>query len=351
MRDIRKYGLIDPQPASDGRIKLVMSKPLLRIVLAESKFLEKVLTGGSEALPLGSLPRSSLEVDGGDEPDRLSNLLATCRDYGFKTGEAVQLVSWLVAMHAWLLLELPPTTTMSLSALRPGAGLLGNRAAATSEPPVFAAALRAVSEAGAAAFARARAEGKDEGASYIAKTQARAQQALALGPRLSESTRVVDEGQAALMTVGAEAADAAVKLAGLHLIFQSKVKTTGPAAGTEGGDDTVGPDEISKIVTAMVRKYRNDKGGVRCLELMSFSRAPMTTAALAPAGSLPGRAQGAAETLAEIDFDGKCGLVITRDVVPQAMGEVFGGIAARCDLKKPDTAEEDLKKLDTAEEE
>jgi len=56
----------------------------------------------------------------------LSNLLAICRGYDFNTGESVQLVSWLVAKYAWLLMEHRPSRTMSLAALRPGAGVVGN---------------------------------------------------------------------------------------------------------------------------------------------------------------------------------------------------------------------------------
>ena len=84
----------------DERIKLVMSKPLLRLILAKKQVLEKVLTGGSTVLPNNAMPESMCksemerdEIDAGrDEATGvksatpLDRLLATCRDYGGDTG-------------------------------------------------------------------------------------------------------------------------------------------------------------------------------------------------------------------------------------------------------------------------
>lgn len=79
VEQIRKFGLIDPQIASDGGIKLVMSKPLLRLILAEGQLLEKVLTGGANTLPSNALSPSKLEAEAQSQiaPAAYSSLAAT----------------------------------------------------------------------------------------------------------------------------------------------------------------------------------------------------------------------------------------------------------------------------------
>ena len=332
VRDIRKYGLIDPQPTPDGRVKLVMSKPLLRLVLEESKALEKVLTLGGTTLPPNALPKSALEAEEGKETS-LSNLLATCRGYDPNTGESVQLVSWLVAMYSWLLLEHRPSRTMSLAALRPGAGVLGNKAVAEIEPRVFTAALRAVDDAGVAAFKKAVAEGLGAEAAAVAKTEARSETALSHCPRLVSRTRQLNVGEAAIMGTHEEADDASVSLPELALIMQAKCKMSGVAAAQPGGDESMGPGLVVQYLNAMAEKPRGEIEGELALELLTFSRAPsVVTVLTASTVDLDQRVKKAAATLAELEvkLGDKCGVVITREGLSSALGDIFGGIAARC---------------------
>ena len=290
------------------------------------------MTGGGETLPRGALPASPLEVTGGDEAGRLSNLLATCRDYGPNTGESVQLVSWLVAMHTWLLMEHRPAPVMSLAALRPGAGVLGNEIAAEAQPPEFTAALRAVDDAGAAAFNTAIAEGKSVEIAATAKTEARAAAALVHAPRLVARTRRVAAGQAAIMGTHEKADDAAIMLQLLAVILQFKAKTTGPAAGVPGGDATMGPQQIATFIAAMAKKPRHTAAEQYAFELVTLSRAPSAASALTGRKS-GGHFENGAQ-LDEVDLGNNFALVITRETVPSALGDVFGGVAARCDVKE-----------------
>lgn len=332
--NIRKYGLIDPQPAPNDRVKLVMSKPLLRLVLDESKALEKVLTLGSTTLPPNALPKSALEAEADTEETSLSNLLATCRGYDFNTGESVQLVSWLVAMYAWLLLEHRPSRTMSLAALRPGAGVVGNKAVAETEPTVFTAALRAVDDAGVAAFKKAVADGLGDEAAAIAKTKARAETALSHCPRLVSRTTQLRVGEAVITGTHETADDAAVALDGLALIMQFKGKMTGVAAAQPGGDESMGPGLVERYLKAMAEKPRDEMKGELAMELLTFSRAPSVATVLTASSTagLDQRATKAAATFAELEvkLGRKCGVVVTREVLSSALGDIFGGIAARC---------------------
>jgi hypothetical protein len=334
VEDIRKYGLIDPQPAPYGRVKLVMSKPLLRLVLDESKALERVLTLGRFTLPPNALPPSALEAEAGKAETSLSNLLATCRGYDSNTGESVQLVSWLVAMYAWLLLEYRPSATMSLAALRPGAGVVGNKAVAETEPPVFTAALRAVDDAGVAAFKKAVAEGLGDEAAAIAKTGARAETALSHCPRLVSRTTQLRAGEAVITGTHEKADEAAVALTDLALIMQFKGKMTGVAAAQPGGDESMGPKLIETYLKAMAEKSRGEIKGELAVELLTSSRAPSVATVLTTSSTagLDHRATEVAAKFAELEvkLGDKCALVVTREVVSSALGDIFGGIAARC---------------------
>ena len=149
-----------------------------------------MLTLGGTALLPNALPNSPLAVQDGNEADCLSNLLATpCRGYDFNTGGLVQLVSWLVAMHARLLLEHRLSTTMFLAVLRPGAGVLAIRLWRRQSHPSLRQLWprRAVDGAGVAAA--------------IAKTETRAETALSHCPRLVFRTRQLRVGEAAIMVV------------------------------------------------------------------------------------------------------------------------------------------------------
>jgi hypothetical protein len=126
-------------------------------------------------------------------------------------------------------------------ALRPGTGVVGNKAVAETEPPVFTAALRAVDDAGVAAFKNAVAEGLGNEAAAIAKTEARTETALLHCPRLVSRARQLRVGEAAIMGTHEMADDAAVMLTDLALIMQFKGKRTGVAAAQT---NPWGPDSL-----------------------------------------------------------------------------------------------------------
>jgi hypothetical protein len=235
-------------------------------------------------------------------------------------------------MHTWLLMEHRPAPVMSLAALRPGAGVLGNEIAAEAQPPEFTAALRAVDDAGAAAFNTAIAEGKSVEIAATAKTEARAAAALVHAPRLVARTRRVAAGQAAIMGTHEKADDAAIMLQLLAVILQFKAKTTGPAAGVPGGDATMGPQQIATFIAAMAKKPRHTAAEQYAFELVTLSRAPSAASALTGRKS-GGHFENGAQ-LDEVDLGNNFALVITRETVPSALGDVFGGVAARCDVKE-----------------
>jgi hypothetical protein len=116
------------------------ASPLLRIIVEHEHLLERILTGGKDTLPEGMLPDGIV----------LSDLLRTCRRYDADTQEAVQLVSLLVSLHAWLVIESrPDAAAPTLLTLRPGAAVLGSRETAARVLPSLAAAAAAVDAAGA----------------------------------------------------------------------------------------------------------------------------------------------------------------------------------------------------------
>ena len=116
--DLKRLGLVDIQKKG-SRAQLRICKFLLRVIVDESKLLEKILTGGDSELPDGVLPDGVC----------LDTLLNTCRPYDADTQKAVQDVSFLVSLHAWLLLEQrQDSDAPTLLTLRPGAAVLGDRA-------------------------------------------------------------------------------------------------------------------------------------------------------------------------------------------------------------------------------
>ena len=144
--DLRKCGLVYLEPVQNARQKvfLRMSKPLLRIMLGgDGSELEHLLCGGSGALGSNILP------DGIE----LKTLLRTCRAYHANTQETVQLVSWLLSLRAWLLLEKRPPPT--LASLRPGAAAT---AAADAVVPFLQRAATYVDDEGRKAEPSARQE-------------------------------------------------------------------------------------------------------------------------------------------------------------------------------------------------
>ncbi len=172
---------------------LRISKPLLCAILEQECVLERILTGGEDTLPTGTLP-SGIE---------LGDLLRTCRRYDASTQKAVQLVSYLVSLHAWLLMEFrPDADAPTLLTLRPGAAVLGSRNTATQVLASLLAAAAAVDATGkgGSGCVEAREEAAyREGFKLVARTRTPLPGTAALSPKSQESSvRVVTFVEGAL---------------------------------------------------------------------------------------------------------------------------------------------------------
>jgi hypothetical protein len=115
LQDISRNGLID-LPSRGRNVLVRMSKPLLRILLRDTKLLENMLLL-RDTIPPGYLP--------GDL--QLSDALQTCRVYHDDLLEVVQLVSLHISYFAWLLLDPKRRPAPTFLSLRPGAASFGKQ--------------------------------------------------------------------------------------------------------------------------------------------------------------------------------------------------------------------------------
>jgi hypothetical protein len=288
LQDIRKHGLID-LPSRGQDVLVRMNKPLLRILLRDMKLLEKMLLR-RDTIPPGYLP--------GDM--QLLDVLQTCRVYNDDLLEVVQLVSLHVSYFSWLLLDPQRRPAPTFLGLRPGAASFD-----TQESLQFMV----------------------EGAEKVDNSPyfARGATALACIPRLAK--RGSATGEAAFTAEGNEAVDSSTFSSAYQL--QAKGQTAGPAAGNAGGDADLQPGAVYKIFKAMVSKTANDAPTPIGYELLSTKN---------PSPSLRGMVQGVTNSSPKASTDGLqklatlggCKLLLTREMLRDAMGPIFGGIAARC---------------------
>lgn len=303
---IRQYGVVDDQEVTSGankeKVFLRISKPLLRIIVSELHVLEKILTGGKEALSGGLFP----------EGTDLGSLLRTCRRYDADTQEAVQLVSHLVAMHAWLVIEQgrPDAENPTLLTLRPGAKVLGSKDTLTRRLSFLVKAAAAVDVAGAGK------EGSE-------RTQKRLTAAFQHGVRLVPCTRTPESGTAALSKACGAGYDMVVKIGAITQYGQTKGRETGPAAGAGGGDAEVSPSQLVAVLNDLKKAAVEGGAELVRLELLFAGKASSGVQQI-----LAGEAVNT--DIADALAPRSCALVLMRAELDTALGSVFGGIAARC---------------------
>lgn len=234
-----KYGLLDLVAVEQQRgfVYIRISKPLLRIVLAQRQVLSGICLSHECTESAAMPPRVTL-----------LGLLNTCRDYYHDTQEVVQLVSWLISWYGWLLLESRPAAT--LASLRPGAQVQGSLLLCEW----MESAARQVDLAGRGACAGTPPRTSEE---KQAVAEARQRAAMLAAIRLVDRLPVkeahqMQPGQAALFEVNTYSADSLVRLFNAHFYFlQSKGKESGRGSGEHGGDETVTPSDVEVIFRKM----------------------------------------------------------------------------------------------------
>lgn len=307
-----------------------ISKPLLRLVVEERKVLQTIVGNAEDALPDGVT---------------LHGLLKTCRPYNEGTQEAVQLVSLLTSLFAWLLLETrPPATLLSL---RPGAAVVGDQAQAQAVVHALANAAESVDRAGIAAAA-------DIGSEFgnAARAEARQKAALELVSKIAARTTTPRPGEVALTTNCKFAVDMVCnffKGEPAVLLGQCKGKKTGLAAATNGGDLTMSVSEAEKYMQNMVTVGNVGFARAQALnnpdqcadppsaepivglighELLTARRAGPSLSNLWTLPAALHEHRELCNALAE--SRAPFVIVIAREHMMGALGPIFGGIAARC---------------------
>lgn len=326
-RSMLKYGIVHLQSktSNSNTFYVRVSKPLLRIGVRRLCLLQTLLLGDpTDLLPDGVI---------------LDSHLKTCREYPAGTQETVQVISLLVSQLAWLLLEHRPPPT--LLGLRPGAKVYGPSASEATTPLQFLLdAARVVDEAGRVA-ARTTAAGP-RGESLAASAEARHQTACEQVTKLRAPGLIMIDRTAAIALTGTIAIDGwlCFRENSASLLTQSKVKMTGVAAGKSGGDSPLTAANARSFISKM--QDVADKGlefayreqhrtlhlparkpveGLIGLELLTAQKA----------GTCLDDAMKARVTTPDVSQPSVPVLFITRDVLLQALGPIFGGIAARCD--------------------
>jgi hypothetical protein len=246
----------------------------------------------------------------GVDPDQL---LRTCRRQDDRELDAVQLLSWLVTCYSWLVLQNRPDSG-NLSCLRPGARCTV-RSGYTDGEDALARAAEAVDAAGVV---------DDKTSSLVRRRTltARHKAALKQLPRLVHSISSVSPGDSALAAPGEPGIDAWVwPKAGPVLLMQSKGVQSGEGAGKSGGDKAVTSATVRAYVENAAKAWPSWLAGIGpdaskpkevVIELLDLHRAGKRLV-------VPEPPEGVSAVV-----------VITRQELQQAMGPVFGGIAARC---------------------
>jgi hypothetical protein len=310
-----KYGLLDLPVAGPGRVHVRLSKPLLRLLVAETHLLEDLLFGRAQGTqpPVGFIPG---EIN-------LQDLLRTCRQYHADTQEVVQLVSLHISYLAWLLLRDRP-----MPFLRPGAMTFGSIKA--FQDRMIAAAVEVD-----AAPARSA-----EALNHIPHLTMRSQPPAVSSqqPAASSQQPVASaSSQAAFMPEGATGTDAWSFNGKYH--FQGKGQEAGGAAGRSGGDSELQPAAVLKIFEKMSKVKTGDSA--ICELLSTKSPSPSLLGVTAKRGTRTEKeekskpVQKALIRLEALPINTAV-VLLTRQCLKQAMGPIFGGIAARCSREDED---------------
>lgn len=276
-----------------------ISKSMLRIFLAESLLEDMVNLRASE--PSGA-------PEGCPKPKlRLHDILKTCRHYDGDVQQAVQLLSWLVARTAFFLMTLLSRPAPTLMSLRPGAKRLND------PEGILTKSIAQWGDAAHAAVEFAKPDSRDQALATAAAIKLVSRQYL----------NETEQSTVALPLEGTDGVDAAVQLKKFNgksfYVMQTKGQKSGQGVG--GGADTRSRQGVPKDhnferrEVARFMKQNFDGPGleheVMALELMATRPTPMEFTE---------------------HFDGFfCPvLLLDHESLYEALGPVFGGIAARC---------------------
>lgn len=215
-------------------------------------------------------------------------LLVTCREYHGETQELVQLYSLAVSFDACMMLR-DNAPAVTLQNLRPGARIYGK---ADILQQVLA-------EAHTAPTFRVLQRGKPP-------------------PEVRPPT-------GALLTRGADGNDAWACFAPGFYYMQSKGQQTGAAVGADGGDNTKGPSDLAADLRSMKKSFSN----AVAYELLTTKRVPHPDDVLVPGAHVTDKRRGSDRSELRTLPEATTYVVISRENLSQALGPIFGGIAAR----------------------
>lgn len=316
------------QERLDDKCYLRFSKPLLRLLVTGNLLAGDAVPFSQGASHLGK---------------SLADLLKTCRDYHEDTQEVIQLLSFLTASAAYVLLTPSSRPDVSnLAGLRPGAEVLGDKTRLVEAMRVLQAEAAAVDTAtvveretyqfatNEVSRARSHVEviGDVESHRLLADALEAMKQASAayVAARhmefLAHSARQLCvrgdpegcEGRATTMTKdGTLGVDAWVRFDASVYAMQCKGQKNGKGAGKPGKDGTFTPVEMEGVVVQFEAWLNNhsDRQHVSALELLTTKRLTETALKATEKATRPV-------------------VVLWRETLLKSMGTVFGGIAARC---------------------
>ena len=346
VEETKRLGLLHLQKTKRRLAFIRFSKPLLRLLLQPG--------------PWAATPASNAQ-------DRLAqslfSLLKTCCDYHGDVEEAVQLLSLATARAAYVLLTPASRPVLaSLEDLRPGARALGTgvqREALKSLAKTLREEALAVDEATAeelaeytkteeslakcrtprdmslpenknllsdafqdrkfasSAYIQARLDAYMKTIAYALNSQGHQPLSLKLGSRdvmkvvrresAGRLTRAKATGVNAWMCFGR-------KLYAMQCKGQETGADAGQAGGQAGGDDCFSPKDAGEVLdqfAACLKMHGADFKNVAALELFSTQRMTQVS---------KNKVKGSKRAV----------VVVARDVLPSALGLVWGNIAARC---------------------
>lgn len=339
IQELFRFGYVHLETVGD-MVHPRFSKPMLRI-LATQRPLNHAAYGHRPFLQQLTAPTGKAQ-GGATEKVNLSDLFSTCRDYHGETEEMVQLLSFLNACAAYVLLTPASRPKLeSLADLRPGAQVVGDDAALRAAVEV----LKAEVEAMDAATEKERVlyeSIRDELRRTRAVAESGTNRAAALDDvsRLSSDLKVAArhdaflrlsarhlcarggfirraERSAALTAAGTTGVDAWVRFGGKVYAMQCKGQDSGAGAGRAGSDATLQPKQYQEAVRVFhewLSKLGDDTGNsenVAGLELLTTKHMTDASKASATSGMRPV-------------------VVVARDSLRASLGLFFGGIAARC---------------------
>lgn len=343
IQELFQCGYVHLMEETDFMVRLRFSKPMLRILAADLPL--DLAPENRPFLHMLTAPSVKSLLRGATGKVILKDLFKTCRNYHGDTEEVVQLLSFLNACAAYVLLTPASRPELkSLADLRPAAQVIGDVAALVEAAEVLKMEAKMVDEASveqrkayeAAAklvetlrarldmgrtkereneLSDARLRLKDASSAYVAR---RHEAFLRLSARelcvRGEPTGHLHR-HAALTEARTTGVDAWVCFGVKVYTMQCKGQETGAGAGQPGGDGSFEPKDVVVAMKMFVRWLQAQGDGedrhVAALELLTTKRMTDASKASAVAGARPV-------------------VVVARDALLTSLGLVFGGIAARC---------------------